>query len=144
MSLRAWAPVFASMEGVLGTELHRLLHGEDWRVYQAASVRATLAEADVSAWVAESAERIVGFVVAKVVDADRRIGEIAMLAVDPHAQHRGLGTQLTEFATSWLRDQGIAVAVIETGGDAGHGPARRVYEQANYTLMPIARYFKAL
>jgi len=55
MSLRAWAPVFASMEGVLGTELHRLLHGEDWRVYQAASVRATLAEADASAWVAESA-----------------------------------------------------------------------------------------
>jgi hypothetical protein len=34
--------------------------------------------------------------------------------------------------------------MIDTGGDAGHTSARRVYEKANYTLLPIARYFKAL
>jgi hypothetical protein len=38
----------------------------------------------------------------------------------------------------------VRVAMIGTGGDPGHAPARRVYESADYTLMPMARYFKAL
>jgi hypothetical protein len=36
------------------------------------------------------------------------------------------------------------VAMIGTGGDRGHAPARRVYEKADYRLIPLARYFKAL
>ena len=51
---------------------------------------------------------------------------------------------LTEVATGWLRDAGMTMAMVETGGDPGHAPARRVYEKANYTLLPGARYFKAL
>jgi hypothetical protein len=39
---------------------------------------------------------------------------------------------------------GDARCEIDTGGDPGHASARRVYEKADYTLMPIARYFKAL
>jgi hypothetical protein len=38
----------------------------------------------------------------------------------------------------------MTVAMVETGGDSGHAPARRVYEKANYTMLPVARYFKAL
>ena len=144
LSLRAWAPVFASMRNVLGAELDTLLHGDDWRVHQANAVRGQLADADATIWTADSGGSVVGFVVAKVADADRRIGEIAMLAVDPSVQRRGLGSTLTEFATDWLREHGMRVAVVGTGGDDGHAPARHVYEKANYTLMPIAQYFKAL
>ena len=67
-----------------------------------------------------------------------------MLAVDPDDQGRGIGTALTEFVTGWLREAGMTVAMVETGGDLGHAPARHVYEKANYTLLPVARYFKAL
>ena len=67
-----------------------------------------------------------------------------MLAVDPDAQGRGIGTALTEVATSWLREAGMMVAMVETGSDPGHAPARRVYEKAGYRLLPVARYFKAL
>jgi GNAT superfamily N-acetyltransferase len=67
-----------------------------------------------------------------------------MLAVDPACQQHGLGTALTGFATEWLRSSGMRVAMIGTGGDPGHAPARRVYEKADYTLIPMARYFKAL
>ena len=67
-----------------------------------------------------------------------------VLAVDPARQHRGLGTALIEFGTAWLRDAGMRVAMIGTGGDPGHAPARRVYEKADYTAIPMARYFKAL
>jgi hypothetical protein len=38
----------------------------------------------------------------------------------------------------------MTVAMVETGGDSGHAPARRDYEKAGYTLLPVARYFKAL
>jgi len=38
----------------------------------------------------------------------------------------------------------MKVAMVETGGDPGHAPARHVYEKAGYTLLPIARYYKNL
>ncbi len=151
LSLRAWAPVFGSMEQVLGHEIFARLHGDDWRDYQARSVRGVLADEAMRVWVAEAGGSVAeaggsvaGFVAATVFDSERRIGEIAMLAVDPACQHRGLGTALTEFGTAWLRDAGMRVAMIGTGGDPGHAPARRVYAKADYTLIPMARYFKAL
>jgi ribosomal protein S18 acetylase RimI-like enzyme len=67
-----------------------------------------------------------------------------MLAVDPAAQRRGIGRALTDQATHWLRAQGMRVAIVETGGDAGHAPARRVYEQAGFRVLPISRYFRKL
>ena len=60
-------------------------------------------------WVAEAARGVVGFVAAKL-HPERQIGEIWMLAVDPDAQGRGIGTALTEVATGWLREAGMTVA----------------------------------
>ena len=54
------------------------------------------------------------------------------------------GTRLTTFALDRMRDAGMNVAMVETGGDPGHAPARRSYEKAGFTLLPIGRYFKAL
>jgi ribosomal protein S18 acetylase RimI-like enzyme len=142
LSLRAWAPVFSSLEQVLGHEIFVRLHG-DWRPYQEKAVRDTLADGATQVWVAEAARGVVGFVAAKL-NPERHIGEIWMLAVDPDEQRRGIGTALTEVATGWLRDAGMAVAMVETGSDSGHAPARRVYEKVNYTVLPVARYFKAL
>ncbi len=36
------------------------------------------------------------------------------------------------------------MAVVETGGDDGHAPARAVYERAGYTALPVVRYFRKL
>ena len=142
LSLRAWAPVFASMESILGRELSDRLHG-DWRTYQEKGVREALARPEMTVWVAE-ASAVIGFVAAWFADPARKIGEIFMLAVDPARQLRGVGTALTEHATEWLRGAGMRVAMISTGGDPGHAPARRVYEKAHYTLLPAAGYYQAL
>ena len=144
LSLRAWAPVFASVGEVLGPELSTLLHGADWREHQAGEVQAVLLDAAKRAWVAEDDGRVVGFVAAWVVDEARLIGEIVMVAVDPVAQRHGIGGSLTEHATAWLREQGMHVAVLGTGGDPGHEPARRVYERLGFRLFPSAQYFRAL
>jgi ribosomal protein S18 acetylase RimI-like enzyme len=144
-ALRSWAPVFASLKEVLGEELFARLHSGEggWRGYQEASVRGTLTDPSMRTWVADVEATLVGFVSARLT-SDRQIGEIYMLAVDPGYQGGGIGGALTQTATAWLRQSGARVAMVETGGDPGHAPARRVYEKAGYTILPVARYFKAL
>ena len=47
-----------------------------------------------------------------------------------------MGRALADHATAWLRDAGMRVAVIGTGGDPGHAPARRLYD----TFVPADRF----
>lgn len=105
LSLQAWAPVFASVEQVLGREIFRRLH-PDWREDQATAVRGTLADDAMRVvWVAEVDQRVVAFVAA-TLHREADTGEIWMLAVDPEAQDQGLGTILTSHATNWLHSAG--------------------------------------
>jgi len=142
LSLRAWEPVFAAVAETLGPELFVRLRG-DWRAGQAREVRGVLADHAQRVWVAEAGGKPIGFVAARL-HRDSGVGEIYMIAVDPGARGQGVGTALTGVATGWLRQSGMLVAMIETGGDPGHAPARRVYEKAGYTALPAVRYFKAL
>jgi len=142
LSLRAWEPVHASIGQAFGPELNDALN-PDWRVSQERDVVTVCTSPANQVWVAESVGTVVGFVAVHVHD-DGRIGEIAMLAVDPDAQHEGVGTTLTEFAVRWIRDVGVPVAIVETGSDPGHAPARRTYEKAGFTHVPVARYFLKL
>jgi ribosomal protein S18 acetylase RimI-like enzyme len=131
------------MREVVGDEIFGRLYGDDWRRKQQADVEKTLRDEKSEVWVAEVDGEVAGFLSA-VVDADTHMGEIYMVAVDPDFQNQGLGTQLTGVATDWLRDAGMAVVLVSTGGDIGHGPARRTYEKAGFTPMPVINYFKAL
>jgi hypothetical protein len=36
------------------------------------------------------------------------------------------------------------LAVAATGGDPGHAPARRSYEKAGYTALPLVRFYRAV
>jgi len=71
-------------------------------------------------------------------------GEVVLLAVHPEFQKRGIATQLNEAALDAMKAVGAKLAIVETGGDDGHAPARRAYEKAGYTGLPIVRYFKDL
>jgi GNAT superfamily N-acetyltransferase len=142
LSLRAWAPVHVSIRAAFGADLDDLLN-PDWRVSQAREVVDACASDAVHVFVAEARDEVVGFVAVRIHD-DRRLGEIELLAVDPDAQHDGLGTALTEHAIHWIRASGVPVAMVGTGSDPGHAPARRTYEKAGFTLVPMSRYFMKL
>jgi ribosomal protein S18 acetylase RimI-like enzyme len=144
LASRAWEPVFASVNEVLGGELARLLHGEDWRNHHAAETREILDSDSIKTWVADVDGKNVGFVAARVVDHGRRIGEIRIVGVDPAAQRKGIGRALVRHAEVWLHEQGMAVACVDTGGDPGHEPARNLYESLGYRLFPSAQYFRVL
>jgi GNAT superfamily N-acetyltransferase len=142
LSLRAWQPVFESLEAVLGTMIFDRLH-PDWRADQRRAVGAVLASETINVWVAQVVERVGGFVAVEL-HPERGIGEVYMLAVDPAVQNDGIGSGLTAFALNWISEAGMTVAMVESGGDPGHAPARRTYEKAGFSLLPVARYFKAL
>ena len=71
-------------------------------------------------------------------------GEIYMIAVDPRAQRTGIASALTEFALHQMRARGLTLAIVATGGDAGHAPARATYEKAGFTGCPQVWYAKQL
>ena len=144
VSLQAWAPVFASLERVLGPEVFPVLY-PDWRVSQQQAVESVCARAEYHVWVARDAGAPVGFAAVKL-HAAARIGEVSMIAVDPSAQRRGIGSALMAVAMDWMREAGMQVAMqvamVGTGGDPGHAPARQTYEQLGFGLLPLAQYDK--
>ena len=143
LSLRAWEPVFASVRKVLGDDIFLRLHPV-WREDQADEVRSACANEERDAFVAVTDGRPVGFVAVALNAFHEGMGAIDIIGVDPDYQRRGFSSLLTEFATEHMRSLGMDIAVVETGGDSGHQPARAAYEAAGFTLLPIARYFRLL
>jgi ribosomal protein S18 acetylase RimI-like enzyme len=142
-SLRAWHPVFASLRDVLGDDIFLRLH-PDWKAGQAEAVRSTCTSDERDVFVAVANGRPVGFVAIALNAFHERMGVIDIIGVDPDHQRRGIGSALTQVATEHMRSRGMDIAVVETGGDPGHAPARAAYDAAGFTLLPIARYFRLL
>lgn len=141
LSLRAWAPVFASFAKVLGSDIYPRLY-PDWSTGQAKAVREVCAGDHV--FVADLAGTVAGFAAVVIRDDDPRTGEIDMLVVDPEQQRQGVGSALIEQSVDHLRRAGVVLVDVATGGDPGHAPARRAYEQAGFTPLPLVRYYKAV
>jgi len=89
LSLRAWAPVFASLEQVLGSEIFRRQY-PDWREDQRRAVEDVCAAKKGRVWVAEVGVSTVGFVTVELHHPESSMGEISMLAVDPDYQGGGI------------------------------------------------------
>jgi len=141
--LRAWEPVFASLRSVLGDEVFLRLHPE-WQESQAEAVRSSCTNPERDVFVAVVDDRPVAFVAVALNAFHERMGWIEVIGVDPDYQRRGISSQLTELAIAHMGSHGMDIAVVETGGDPGHAPARAAYEAAGFTVLPVARYFRLL
>lgn len=141
---RAFAPVFQSFRDIVGPEIASVAfataEGEQARHLS------DLCKADAAQklFVAELAGRIVGFV-AVSLDETQKLGEVGLNAVDPDDAGQGFGTQLYEFALDEMRAAGMKAAVVGTGGDPSHAPARRAYEKAGFgPFVPSQWYYRVL
>lgn len=67
-----------------------------------------------------------------------------MVAVSAAGQRQGVGRALTSHAMTQMKAAGCSLAVVATGGDAGHAPARALYEAAGCRALPLARYYQLL
>ncbi|HET8631391.1 MAG TPA: GNAT family N-acetyltransferase [Thermomicrobiales bacterium] len=143
VALSAWAPVFASFRQVLGPKVYGLVY-PDWQAQQRDVVTKVCAQReDVAVWVADIDGTVAGFI-AYSLDGTNETGTVELLAVDPDYQNGGIGTDLNLFALARMKESGMKVASLSTGGDPGHAPARRAYEKAGYTAFPIVWYYKDL
>lgn len=143
LSLAAWVPIFRSFRQILGADIYHAIW-PDWRVSQRESVEAVCQDgAKTSVLVAEIDGLVVGFLAYELHPEDKT-AEVMLLAVDPAYQNRGIGTDLNRFALARMKEDGTELAVVETGGDPSHAPARRSYEEAGYTGLPVVRFYKKL
>lgn len=143
LSMRAWAPVFAALEPAAAAYVYKAFYPDGWAARQTADILDLLDPGDVEVLVARAGDAVVGWVGLRLHPKDK-MGEIYILAVDPTAQRRGVASALMAAATAKMRDAGMAMVMVETGGDPGHAPSRATYENAGFERWPVARYFRQL
>lgn len=143
LSLLAFAPIYESFRQILGPAVYPLVY-PDWHALQTATVQTFCTERENTAvLVAEVGGGVVGYIVYELNHKDKT-GEVQLLAVHPEYQDQGIGTELNDVALVKMQESGMKMAVVGTGGDPSHAPARRSYEKAGYTGLPLIRYYKDL
>jgi ribosomal protein S18 acetylase RimI-like enzyme len=71
-------------------------------------------------------------------------GRLEMVAVHPQARRLGVGSAVCRAALSDLKQRGVTVVHVGTGGDAFHAPARRLYESLGFTGYPVVDYPRSI
>jgi GNAT superfamily N-acetyltransferase len=131
------------MRRTFGDSIYLRLY-PDWESDQADTVRMSCTSDTKDVLVAVADGRPIGFVAVAFDAYWEGIGEVSIIAVDPDHQRRGLGRRLITVALDHMRARGMDSAVVETGNDPGHAPARALYASTGFTLLPVGRYFQLL
>jgi ribosomal protein S18 acetylase RimI-like enzyme len=140
----AFAPIFASFRAILGDEIYGVAQERDDRAHGALLDSLLASESGWEVYVAERDDEVIGFVSVRL-DPATRIGEIGLNAVHPRHAGNGVGTALYEFALERMRQAGIAVATVGTGGDPSHEPARRAYRKVGFDVeLPTVWMYRKL
>ena len=143
LTLQAFVPIFETLPKILGDSIYQRIW-PDWRAGQRDAVETMCGDREkYTVLVANLDGRAVGFV-AHALDDESKTGEIQFIAVHPEHQNCGIATELCNAALAQMKERGMTFARVETGGDPSHAPARRAYEKAGFTGLPLVRYFKSL
>jgi predicted N-acetyltransferase YhbS len=141
LTLQAFEPIFISFEKILGPHIYPIIY-PDWRKNQTEGVEKISQDEKISLLVAEVDGKVVGYIAYEL--SNDKTGEVQLLAVLPEYQNHGIGTQLNTFALQKMKEGGMKLAVVSTGGDESHVPARRSYEKAGYAALPLVKYYRDL
>ena len=98
-----------------------------------------LAQRGAFAWVAETEERVVAFVLA--YQKKPLIGHIVTLDVHPDFRRQSIGCHLMDRAEQRLRDRGAERIILEVG--VQNDTALRFYEKRGYLRQRILRRYYA-
>lgn len=146
IAVAAWQPIFASSKEIVGNELFELTHPDPDASKRAQVAGACRDDDPRQVWVAESdcdkelatkgegppGAKIIGFIIVHMY-LEREVAEIGNNAVSPAFQGRGIGAQMYAFVLERMREAGMKAAIVTTGGDDAHAPARRAYEKAGFS-----------
>jgi ribosomal protein S18 acetylase RimI-like enzyme len=141
-TVRAFEPVFTSFALILGKHLYDLVY-PDWKSLQSNLVLSLYNNEKISVWVADLEGKPIGLIAYQFQEEDKT-GVIEFLVVDPDYQNDGIGSRLNEFVLEKMIEAGMKIALVGTGGDESHAPARKAYEKAGFIALPSVWYFKSL
>jgi GNAT superfamily N-acetyltransferase len=127
----AFAPVFQSFRDIVGPTIAAVTFARADAEQAALLDDVCAAGSAHQVLVAEAGGVTLGFV-AFTLDPKSRIGEIGLNAVHPDHAGRGLGSWMYTCVLERMREAGMVVASVSTGGDPSHAPARRAYAKAGF------------
>ena len=140
ISIEAYEFIHECYIDLLTEEIHEGIMG-NWRERKTASIKQQ--QRGENAYVALIDGKVVGFI-AYCVNQDG-VGEILNNAVDSAYRGMGIGGKMYEFVIEKMRKDGALYAMVTTGGDEGHAPARKAYEKAGFKhFRPSRVYYRKL
>jgi len=142
LTVLAFEPVFESFAKILGSQIFPLVY-PDWKQLHRDHVSTFHRNEKSSLYVADADGSLRGLISYRL-DEDQKQGEIEFLAVHPDYQNDGVGSGLNNFALAKMREAGMQLAVVGTGGDESHAPGRRAYEKAGFVALPNVWYVQKL
>jgi len=143
LSILAWDPVFQSFKNVLGPQIYPIIY-PDWQESQRKGVAEICKDTNKYTTLVADVDGLVAGFLSYILNKEEKTAEVYLLAVHPDFQNHEIGTGLNLAALQAMKAAGMKLAVVGTGGEEGHAPARRSYEKAGYTPLPLVRYYKDL
>ena len=141
IAMLAWEPIYAFRRERLGADFFERAFPA-WREAKARELRSLAAEHPENIWVTEEDGRILAFT-SFHIDEKRGIGTLGNNAVRPEAQGRGIGSRQHKAVLELFREKGLVYAVVLTGLDPAHAPARASYEKMGFRpMMETVKYYR--
>ncbi|KAA3624019.1 MAG: GNAT family N-acetyltransferase [Bacteroidetes bacterium] len=129
----AFQPIFDSFRNILGKTIYEYAQLPEDEA-QKELLKSLFDEDSIwKTWKVNLEEVTVGFVSIRI-DKKAKVGEIGLNAVHPKYAKRGIGTQMYDFAVEIMRNEGMKVATVATGGDPSHLSARKAYRKAGFDV----------
>lgn len=128
---RAFAPIFKGFRDQVGEDIYNIEYIDADQ--QQADYLQTICIEDngMDIYVATQGETVIGFI-AFVIDIERHTGTIDLNAVDPTHQGKGAGRLLYDHAVTCMKQRGVRLIKVSTGGDPAHSAARKAYKKAGF------------
>ena len=140
----AFKPVFQSFRSIVGKEIAAVALANAEKEQGEFFEKMCTADSKHKMFVAEIGERVVGFCSVSF-DDDLKVGEIDLAAVHPDHDGKGVGAIMFDHGLKLMREAGMRVAMVGTGGDESHAPARRAYEKAGFRVgIPSVYLYRTL
>lgn len=129
----AFAPVFASFRSILGDVIYEAAQARDDEAQGELLAFMLKHDSGWNVYVAEVQDTVVGFVSVQL-KSETGVGELGLNAVHPSFAGKGIGHKLYDFALVQMRDAGMKVAMVATGADPSHAPARKAYRKSGFAI----------
>lgn len=112
-------------------ERHGLIGDKKWQDWIWNSIADYMRQEMHHAYVLTVDSEVAGFGNFRLEET-RSIGKIGYNGVHPKFQGRGIGKKLLEYGLVQIRQSGMRLAIVVTGLNEGHAPARHMYEKAGF------------